>query len=269
VEMYVRFLQDPDGFKRLGARMPKGCLLAGPPGTGKTHLAKAVAGTAGVPFYSASGSEFMEVYVGQGARAVRDLFQAARQHAPSVIFIDELDAVGGKRSAMDTSGEHTRTINQLLADMDGMAVTNVIVFAATNRIDQLDTALLRPGRFDKVVHVSPPDDDARENLFYYYLANLAVVDPEADWPSKFASLAEAEHATRLALGKKLGALTTGMTPAHISCIANEAALIAATEGSAFISQAHFVRAVNESKSGVREEPPAPRKASPLRTIPLD
>ena len=126
VQMYVRFLQNPEAFTRLGARMPKGCLLAGPPGTGKTHLAKAVAGTAGVPFYAASGSDFMELFVGQGARSVRELFQAARKAAPAVIFIDELDAVGSKRTNMDTSGEHTRTINQLLADMDGMALTNVV-----------------------------------------------------------------------------------------------------------------------------------------------
>eukprot|EP00906_Rhabdomonas_costata_P032916 RCo046355 len=197
VEMYVKFLQSPEKFTSLGARMPKGCLFAGPPGTGKTYLAKAVAGTAGVPFFAASGSDFMEIYVGQGARSIRGLFKAARKAAPSVIFIDELDAVGCKRSTMEVTGEHTRTINQLLAEMDGMVTTNVIIFAATNRVDFLDTALLRPGRFDKVIHMDVPDQSSLEQLFSFYLSDLALVSSDGTgWKGHHGTLADAEAATR-------------------------------------------------------------------------
>eukprot|EP00667_Euglena_gracilis_P008729 EG_transcript_8850 len=266
VLMYVRYLQNPEAFTRLGARMPKGCLLAGPPGTGKTYLAKAVAGTAGVPFFAASGSDFMELFVGQGAKSVRELFQAARQAAPAVIFIDELDAVGGHRSTLESTGEHTRTINQLLAEMDGMALTNVVIFAATNRIDHLDSALLRPGRFDKVVHVEVPSAPEREQLFEFYLENLAVVDPESNWCDTAATLHDAELAARRQLAEALGEKTPNLTPAHISCICNEAALLAATEGSAFIQRRHFDRAVQETVHGVRESRP---RSQGRHTVPLD
>eukprot|EP00993_Chasmostoma_nieuportense_P000774 NODE_1710_length_1406_cov_14.907740_g1624_i0.p1 GENE.NODE_1710_length_1406_cov_14.907740_g1624_i0~~NODE_1710_length_1406_cov_14.907740_g1624_i0.p1 ORF type:complete len:448 (-),score=81.75 NODE_1710_length_1406_cov_14.907740_g1624_i0:61-1404(-) len=249
VEMYVNFLQTPHRFTRLGARMPKGCLLAGPPGTGKTYLAKAVAGTAGVPFFAASGSDFMELFVGQGARSVRELFAAARKAAPSVVFIDELDAVGSHRSSADTTGEHTRTINQLLAEMDGMVESDVVVFAATNRIDQLDSAILRPGRFDKLIHMDIPDAQTRAQLFEFYLERLAVVDPAT---RQNTPLAQMEAVKRQRLAAELAQQTPGLTPAHVSAICNEAALLAAMEDACFVDKKHLERAASEAVSGVRE-----------------
>ncbi|PFH37945.1 hypothetical protein BESB_002860 [Besnoitia besnoiti] len=179
----VQFLRDPSKFERLGARLPKGVLLVGPPGTGKTALARAVATEAGVPYFYASGSEFVEIYVGQGARRVRGLFSYARSHSPCIIFLDELDAVGGRRQASAGPGagnrEHDQTLNQLLVEMDGFNQTNrIIVLAATNRVDTLDPALLRPGRFDRVVYVSLPDVAARELILQKYLQRVPVVPPE-------------------------------------------------------------------------------------------
>ena len=170
----VDFLKDPRKFQALGARIPKGVLLEGPPGTGKTLLAKAVAGEAGVPFYSISGSEFVEMFVGVGASRVRDLFENAKKSAPSIIFIDEIDAVGRRRGAGPGSGhdEREQTLNQLLVEMDGFSEKdNVIVIAATNRSDVLDPALLRPGRFDRQVLVGRPDIKGREAILKVHARN--------------------------------------------------------------------------------------------------
>merc|ERR1719464_1906053 len=169
----VEFLMNPDKFSSLGGKLPKGCLLEGPPGTGKTLLAKAVAGQAGVPFFQASGSEFDEVLVGQGARRVRDLFKTAKQRAPCVIFIDEIDSVGGKRTSSSLHPYANQTINQLLSEMDGfISNEGVIVLGATNRKDHLDKALLRPGRFDTQVNVLNPDVRGRIEILELYLGKI-------------------------------------------------------------------------------------------------
>ncbi|PHJ21905.1 membrane protein 1 [Cystoisospora suis] len=188
----VEFLKDPSKFERLGARLPKGVLLVGPPGTGKTALARAVATEAGVPYFYASGSEFVEIYVGQGARRVRGLFAYARHHSPCIVFLDELDAVGGRRQASLGPGagnrEHDQTLNQLLVEMDGFNQTNrIVVLAATNRVDTLDPALLRPGRFDRIVHVSLPDVAAREQILQKYLLRVPVV-PQSSISTSEANL---------------------------------------------------------------------------------
>ncbi|OXB71201.1 UNVERIFIED_CONTAM: hypothetical protein H355_003398 [Colinus virginianus] len=181
----VEFLRDPQKFERLGARLPKGVLLVGPPGTGKTALARAVATEAGVPYLYASGSEFVEVYVGQGARRVRGLFAYARMHSPCIIFLDELDAVGGRRTAAAAgpgSREHDQTLNQLLVEMDGFNSQHnrLVVLAATNRVDTLDPALLRPGRFDRLVYVPLPDVAAREAILLKYLQRVPLLPEGRD-----------------------------------------------------------------------------------------
>jgi len=166
LEELVQFLRSPGSFARLGAYLPRGVLLVGPPGTGKTLLARAVAGEAGVPFFSMSASEFVEIFVGVGASRVRDLFRQARENAPCVIFLDEIDAVGRKRSVRITEhAERDQTLNQLLVELDGFdGRSAVIVLAATNRVDILDRALLRPGRFDRHISVSLPDRAGREAI---------------------------------------------------------------------------------------------------------
>ncbi|MBQ1348856.1 MAG: AAA family ATPase, partial [Aeriscardovia sp.] len=167
VEEIKDFLKDPSKYRRLGARIPRGVLLYGPPGTGKTLLARAIAGEAGVPFYAMAGSDFVEMFVGLGASRVRELFDEAKKHAPAIIFIDEIDAVGRKRGSGMTGGhdEREQTLNQLLVEMDGFNNdTGIIVIAATNRPDVLDKALLRPGRFDRQVAVEAPDLQGREAI---------------------------------------------------------------------------------------------------------
>lgn len=211
LEEIVQFLRSPERFGRLGARIPRGALLVGPPGTGKTLLAKAVAGEAGVPFFSMSASEFVEMYVGVGASRVRDLFNQARQAAPCVIFIDELDAVGRKRS-MRISGndERDQTLNQLLVELDGFdSRTAVVVLAATNRVDILDKALLRPGRFDRHVNVSLPDRVGREAILKVHTRRTPMHEE--------VSL------------ERLARLTTGMSGADLANLVNEAALAAARQ----------------------------------------
>lgn len=165
---FVDYLRFPEKYNEMGAKLPKGALLAGPPGTGKTLLAKACAGEAQVPFYYASGSEFVEMYVGVGASRVRELFKEAKKNSPSIVFIDEIDAVGKKRSSKGSgSSETDSTLNQLLVEMDGFNKSeSVIVFAATNRKELLDDALLRPGRFDRIVDVGLPNLKGREDIFH-------------------------------------------------------------------------------------------------------
>lgn len=209
----VEFLKNPQKFTKLGARIPKGILLVGPPGTGKTLLAKAVAGEAGVPFFSISGSDFVEMFVGVGAARVRDLFAQAKAHAPCIIFIDEIDAVGRQRGAGLGGGhdEREQTLNQLLVEMDGFDTEEgIVVLAATNRPDILDPALLRPGRFDRQVVVPPPDLNGREAILRLY-AKKFKVDPSIDF-------------------KALAKSTPGFTGADLENMLNEAALIAAKKG---------------------------------------
>ena len=209
----VEFLKNPQKFTKLGARIPKGILLVGPPGTGKTLLAKAVAGEAGVPFFSISGSDFVEMFVGVGAARVRDLFAQAKTHAPCIVFIDEIDAVGRQRGAGLGGGhdEREQTLNQLLVEMDGFDTNEgIVVLAATNRPDILDPALLRPGRFDKQVVVPPPDLNGREAILKLY-AKKFKIDESID----FRALAKS---------------TPGFTGADLENMLNEAALIAAKKG---------------------------------------
>ncbi|MBQ7902077.1 MAG: ATP-dependent zinc metalloprotease FtsH, partial [Clostridia bacterium] len=209
----VEFLKDPAKFQRLGAKIPRGVLLVGPPGTGKTLLAKAVAGEAGVPFYSISGSDFVEMFVGVGASRVRDLFEHAKKDAPSIVFIDEIDAVGRQRGAGLGGGhdEREQTLNQLLVEMDGFAANQgVIVIAATNRPDILDSALLRPGRFDRQVVVDAPDLNARIDILKVHARNKPL----------------AESVDLSVIAKS----TAGFTGADLANLLNEAALLSARHG---------------------------------------
>ena len=213
LEEIVEFLKDPDKFRKLGAKIPRGVLLVGPPGTGKTLLAKAVAGEAGVPFFSISGSDFVEMFVGVGASRVRDLFEQAKKESPSIIFIDEIDAVGRQRGAGLGGGhdEREQTLNQLLVEMDGFSANQgVIVIAATNRPDILDSALLRPGRFDRQVVVDIPDLKARIEILNVHAKNKPL-SPEVDLSVVAKS-------------------TSGFTGADLANLLNEAALLSARHG---------------------------------------
>lgn len=206
----VEYLRNPERFKRLGGKLPKGVLLVGPPGTGKTLLARAVAGEAGVPFFHAAGSEFDEILVGQGARRVRELFSNAKLRAPCVIFIDEMDSVGAKRSSSLLHPYANQTINQLLSEMDGFSQNEgIIVLGATNRPKELDSALLRPGRFDVKIHVRKPDSKGRKEILQHYLSKVRA-SPEIDID-------------------KLCKATMGFTGADIENLINQAALRAATD----------------------------------------
>merc|ERR1712159_71778 len=179
VEEVVEFLKDPRKFSRLGGKIPRGCLLVGPPGTGKTLLARAIAGEAGVPFFTISGSDFVEMFVGVGASRVRDMFEQGKKNAPCIIFIDEIDAVGRHRGAGLGGGhdEREQTLNQMLVEMDGFeGHEGVIVIAATNRPDVLDPALLRPGRFDRQVFVNLPDVQGREKILKVHIRKVPVAD---------------------------------------------------------------------------------------------
>ena len=217
LEEIVEFLKDPAKFTKLGAKIPHGVLLVGPPGTGKTLLAKAVAGEAGVPFFSISGSDFVEMYVGVGASRVRDLFENARKHPASIIFIDEIDAVGRHRGAGLGGGhdEREQTLNQLLVEMDGFGShEGIIVIAATNRPDILDPALLRPGRFDRQITVNVPDIKGREEILAVHAKNKPL-----------------EESVDLA---RVAKTTAGFTGADLANLLNEAALLAARRGKALI-----------------------------------
>jgi cell division protease FtsH len=232
----VGFLKNPDEYGRLGARIPKGILLVGPPGTGKTLLARAVAGEAGVPFFSINGSEFVEMFVGVGAARVRDLFEQARQKAPAIIFIDEIDALGRARGAFGFGGGHDekeQTLNQLLAELDGFdPKSGVVLLAATNRPEILDPALLRAGRFDRQVLVDRPDRKGRVQILGVHLRKVklaADVDPE-----------------------QVAALTPGFTGADIANLVNEAALLATRNGREAVALADFTGAIERIVAGLEK-----------------
>ena len=222
---FVDFLKKPEKFLKLGAKIPKGALLVGPPGTGKTLLAKAAAGEAGVPFYTVSGSDFVEMFVGVGASRVRQLFNQAKERAPSIIFIDEIDAVGRKRHGkVGGNDEKDQTLNQLLVEMDGFGTdTHVVVLAGTNRKDILDGALLRPGRFDRTIELTLPDIDGREQILLLHLAPITL-NPE---------IPVAQYAKRLA------ALTPGFSGADLANICNEAAILAARKNKESVDKTDF------------------------------
>ncbi len=233
VREIVEYLKDPGRFVRLGAKIPKGILLVGPPGTGKTLLARAIAGEAGVPFFSISGSDFVEMFVGVGAARVRDMFQKAKANAPCIVFIDELDAVGRKRGAGIGGGhdEREQTLNQLLAEMDGFeGDTGVIVLAATNRPDVLDPALLRPGRFDRKIVVPPPDLHGREAILRVHTRNKKI--------SSDVDLSV------------LARRTPGFVGADLENLCNEAALLAARKNKPAIEMADFEEALERVITGL-------------------
>ncbi|MEY8422891.1 ATP-dependent zinc metalloprotease FtsH [Lachnospiraceae bacterium 38-14] len=219
LEELVDFLREPRKYTRLGARIPKGILLVGPPGTGKTLLAKAVAGEAGVPFFSISGSDFVEMFVGVGASRVRDLFEEAKRNAPCIVFIDEIDAVARRRGTGMGGGhdEREQTLNQMLVEMDGFGINEgIIVMAATNRVDILDPAIMRPGRFDRKIHVGRPDIGGREEILQVHAKNKPLGD-DIDL-------------------KQIAQTTAGFTGADLENLLNEAAIVAARENRAYIMQ---------------------------------
>jgi len=236
---FVDFLKKPQRFQEVGAQIPRGALLAGPPGTGKTLLAKAAAGEAGVPFLYISGSDFVEMFVGVGASRVRDLFKKAKEHSPSIIFIDEIDAVGRKReSKFGGNDERDNTLNQLLVEMDGFGTdSNVVILAATNRKELLDPALTRPGRFDRTIEVSLPDIDGRRQIFMVHLKNLKLD----------SSKSMEEYARRLAT------LTPGFSGADIANLCNEAAIIAARRQKEFVSTDEFEAASERVMAGLEKK----------------
>jgi cell division protease FtsH len=233
----VAFLKDPQGYGRLGARMPKGVLLVGPPGTGKTLLAKAVAGEAGVPFFSISGSEFVEMFVGVGAARVRDLFEQARAKAPAIIFIDELDALGRARGAATPIGGHDereQTLNQLLVELDGFdSSSGVVLLAATNRPEILDPALLRAGRFDRQVLVDRPDKAGRVQILKVHVRKIRL-DPGLDL-------------------EQVAALTTGFSGADLANLCNEAALAATRRGAPQVTLEDFTTAIERIVAGLEKK----------------
>jgi cell division protease FtsH len=232
----VNFLKEPQKYTNLGGKIPKGALLVGPPGTGKTLLAKAMAGEAKVPFFSISGSDFVEMFVGVGASRVRDLFKQAREKAPCIVFIDEIDAVGRSRgkSMMGGNDERENTLNQLLVEMDGFGTDKaVIMLAATNRPEILDDALLRPGRFDRQIHIDRPDLNGREQIFNVHLK-----------PIKKSEDVDA---------KKLAELTPGFVGADIANICNEAALVAARKNKTAVDMLDFNEAIDRVTTGLEKK----------------
>ncbi len=238
VQEIVDFLKTPEKYTSLGGKIPKGALLVGPPGTGKTLLAKAVAGEAKVPFFSLSGSDFVEMFVGVGASRVRDLFKQAKEKSPSIIFIDEIDAIGRARGKSNMSGsndERENTLNQLLTEMDGFGTnTNVIVIAATNRADVLDKALMRAGRFDRQIYVDLPDVRERKEIFEVHLRPIKKVADELDI-------------------EFLAKQTPGFSGADIANVCNEAALIAARKGNKAVGKQDFLDAVDRIVGGLEKK----------------
>ena len=237
VREIVEFLKNPSKFTKLGGKIPKGALLVGPPGTGKTLLAKAVAGEAAVPFFSLSGSDFVEMFVGVGAARVRDLFKQAKEKAPCIVFIDEIDAIGrsrGKGQMPGSNDERENTLNSLLVEMDGFATdSGVIILAATNRPDVLDQALLRPGRFDRQISIDKPDIVGREAIFKVHLKPIKL-DKNID-------------------AKKLAAQTPGFAGAEIANVCNEAALIAARKDKKYVDMLDFQDAIDRVIGGLEKK----------------
>ena len=257
---FVKFLQDPQKYEKLGAKIPRGAILSGPPGTGKTLLAKATAGEAGVPFLSVSGSEFVEMFVGVGASRVRDLFKTAREMAPSIIFVDEIDAIGKERGNGKIGGndERENTLNQLLVEMDGFDTTDhVVVLAGTNRPDILDKALLRPGRFDRHISIDVPDVEGRKQIFKVHLSKIKLQALEdIDVKQKdidFAKYQQLKTETLDQLAGRLSALTPGFAGADIANCVNEGALIAAREDSPLVDIHHFEHAIERVVAGLEKK----------------
>lgn len=238
---FVSFLKKPEKFQRLGAKIPRGAILSGPPGTGKTLLAKATAGESGVPFFSVSGSEFVEMFVGVGASRVRDLFANARKNTPCIIFIDEIDAIGRSRSEghgrfSGGDSEREATLNQILTEMDGFNTTDqVVVLAGTNRLDVLDKALMRPGRFDRHINIDRPTMNGRQDIFKVYLKKV-VTNEDAEY-----------------LSGRLAALTPGFAGADIANCVNEAALVAARANAESITMSHFEQAIERVVGGLERK----------------
>ncbi|KAJ4892709.1 hypothetical protein Rs2_19503 [Raphanus sativus] len=231
----VSCLQGSINYKKLGARLPRGVLLVGPPGTGKTLLARAVAGEAGVPFFSVSASEFVEMFVGRGAARIRDLFSAARKNSPSIIFIDELDAVGGKRGR-SFNDERDQTLNQLLTEMDGFeSDIKVIVIAATNRPEALDPALCRPGRFSRKVVVAEPDQEGRRKILAVHLRDVPLEEDA------------------FLICDLVASLTPGFVGADLANIVNEAALLAARRGGEAVAREDIMEAIERAKYGINDK----------------
>ncbi|ESQ49870.1 hypothetical protein EUTSA_v10020311mg [Eutrema salsugineum] len=236
----VSCLQGSINYRKLGARLPRGVLLVGPPGTGKTLLARAVAGEAGVPFFSVSASEFVELFVGRGAARIRDLFNAARKNSPSIIFIDELDAVGGKRGR-SFNDERDQTLNQLLTEMDGFeSDTKVIVIAATNRPEALDAALCRPGRFSRKVVVAEPDQEGRRKILAVHLRDVPLEEDA------------------FLICDLVASLTPGFVGADLANIVNEAALLAARRGGEAVAREDIMEAIERAKFGINDKEMRPR-----------
>ncbi|KAA8530515.1 hypothetical protein F0562_005224 [Nyssa sinensis] len=225
----ISCLRGDINYKRLRAKLPRGVLLVGPPGTGKTLLARAMASEAGVPFFSISASEFVELYVGTGAARIRDLFKVARKRAPSIIFIDELDAVGGKRGRGSNS-EDDRTLNQLLVEMDGFELDKkVVVIASTNRPETLDPALCRPGRFSRKVFVGQPDEEGRRKILAVHFRGVPLEEDTSYICNAVASL------------------TQGLVGADLANIVNEATLLAARRGGAIVLMEDIMEAIRRTK----------------------
>nr|WP_330408659.1 AAA family ATPase [Romboutsia weinsteinii] len=229
----VDFMRSPDKYQKMGAKVPKGVLFYGPPGTGKTLLASAVAGETNASFFNVTGSEFVEKYVGVGAKRVRTLFEKARKEAPSIIFIDEIDAIGAKRH-LESNNEKDQTLNQLLVELDGFNKdSNIIIVGATNRLDLLDEALLRPGRFDRHIHISAPNYHTRYEILKVHTNNKPI-----DKSVNIETLAKKTH---------------GFNGAHLSNIANEAAIFAVRENSEVITSEHFDKALERVIAGLESK----------------